>query len=108
MARKKADGPRSTKLGPRPGELIIIGGHEEKEGPQEKEILKLVAERVNGGNLVVATLASTEAVEQWKTYREVFHRLGVKKVERLDVETRAETADDERAELIRRARLIFF
>ena len=42
-----------------PGELIIIGGHEEKDG--DPEILKLVAERAEKGMLLVATLASSVA-----------------------------------------------
>ena len=89
-----------------PGELIIIGGHEEKEG--DPEILKLVAERAEKGMLLVATLASSVAMEQWQEYRRVFQRLGVKKIEHLDVETRAEAADDVRAELVKQARLVFF
>jgi cyanophycinase len=89
-----------------PGELIIIGGHEEKEG--DPEILKVVAERVNSGMLLVATLASSVGMEQWQEYRRAFQKLGVKKIERLDLETRAEAADDERAELVKKAKLIFF
>jgi cyanophycinase len=89
-----------------PGELIIIGGHEEKDG--DPEILKLVAERAEKGMLLVATLASSVAMEQWQEYRRVFQKLGVKKVEHLDLETRADSASDERAELVKQAKLIFF
>ena len=71
-----------------PGELIIIGGHEEKEG--DPEILKVVAERAGKGMLLVATLASSVGMEQWQEYRRVFEKLGVKKIEHLDLETRAE------------------
>lgn len=88
------------------GELIIIGGHEDKEN--NKEILNIVAERTNGGMLLVATLASTEAMEQWQTYRKLFHGLGVKKVEHLDLETRAESDDEKRIKLLNEARCIFF
>jgi cyanophycinase len=88
------------------GELIIIGGHEDK-GP-DPEILKVVAERVEKGMLLIATLASAAAKEQWDEYRKLFGKLGVKKLEHLDIETRAESADDRRAELIKQARLIFF
>jgi cyanophycinase len=38
------------------GPLIVIGGHEEKEGG--RAILKEVARRVDGGKLVIATVAS--------------------------------------------------
>jgi cyanophycinase len=89
-----------------PGELIVIGGHEEKDG--DPEILKAVSERVGGGMLLIATLASEVALEQWQEYRQVFHKLGVKKIEHLDVETRAETAEDQRAAQIKHAAAIFF
>lgn len=88
------------------GELIIIGGHEDK-GP-DSEILELVAERAGNGLLLVATLASSVAMEQWQEYRKVFGKLGVKKIARLDIETRAESGDDARAGLVRQARMIFF
>src|SRR5438128_3030488 len=88
------------------GELIIIGGHEDK-GP-DPEILKVVADRAEKGMLLVATLASSVAMEQWQEYRRVFQKLGVRKVEHLDLETRAEAADDARAELVKQAKLIFF
>jgi cyanophycinase len=96
MAQKKRE----------PGELIIIGGHEDKGA--NPEILKVVAERAEKGMLLVATLASSVGMEQWQEYRRVFQRLGVKKIEHLDVETRAESAEDARAELVKQARLIFF
>jgi cyanophycinase len=105
MPRKKLEAHGRTGNGSR-GELIIIGGHEDKQ--DDPEILKAVAERVDGGMLLVATLASTEAMEQWKTYRKAFQQLGVKKVEHLDMETRAESADDKRAELLTHANAIFF
>jgi cyanophycinase len=98
MAQKKRE--------PAGGELIIIGGHEDK-GP-DPEVLKVVAERAEKGMLLVATLASMVARQQWEDYRRVFGKLGVKKVEHLDVETRAESADDHWADLIRQAKLIFF
>src|SRR3954449_8087591 len=89
-----------------PGELIIIGGHEDKGA--DPEILKVVAERAEKGMLLVATLASSVAMEQWQEYRRAFQKLGVKKIEHLDLETRAEAASDERAELVKNAKLIFF
>src|SRR5947209_4959142 len=97
---------RETRTGKSYGELIIIGGHEDKE--RGKEILQTVVDRVNGGMLLVATLASSEAVEQWQTYRKVFQQLGLKKMEHLDLETREESQDDRRARLIRDARGVFF
>jgi cyanophycinase len=107
MAQNNAD--RKPRAVSRPGgELIIIGGHEDKSSGQRKEILQLVAQRANGGSLLVATLASSEAVEQWETYRKTFHDLGVKKLQHLDLETREQSDDDSRAELLRQARVVFF
>jgi hypothetical protein len=51
MAQKKRE----------PGELIIIGGHEDKGA--NPEILKVVAERAEKGMLLVATLASSVGME---------------------------------------------
>jgi cyanophycinase len=89
-----------------PGELIVIGGHEEKDGASE--ILKVVVERAGGGTLLVATLASEIGQELWQEYRKVFHKLGVKQLEQLDIETRAEAAGDRRAAQIKEAGAIFF
>jgi cyanophycinase len=106
MAQKKTDRKRQAASGG--GELIIIGGHEDKATDQPKEILHIVAERVNGGSLLVATLASSEAMEQWETYRSTFHDLGIKKMEHLDLEAREQAGDDRRAELLEEARVVFF
>src|SRR4051812_20619336 len=108
MAQKRTESSGRIGSGGHSGELIIIGGHEEKAPEKNREILELVASRVDGGTLLLATLASSEAIEQWQTYRKVFHDLGVKKLDRLDLETREESDDDKRAELVRRARLVFF
>src|SRR5436305_11854215 len=97
---------REPRKGNGRGDLIIIGGHEDKE--HDREILKAVAERVNGGMLLVATLASSEAAEQWQNYRKVFQQLGVKKVEQLDLETRADSDNDKRISLLRQAEVVFF
>ena len=40
----------------RRGSLIIIGGHEDKEG--ERVILREVARKIGDGKLVIATVAS--------------------------------------------------
>ena len=75
------------KRGPSPqGTLIIIGGHEEKDG--EALILKAVAERAKGGKLVVATLATREPEEMFRDYRKAFTALGVKHIEHLNVSDR--------------------
>src|SRR3954463_14423479 len=88
------------------GPLIIIGGHEDKEG--ERVILREVVSRAGSGTLLVMTLASSEAQEQWKEYRRVFAGLGAKKIEHFDMESRAESDRERQTELIGRASLFFF
>ena len=60
---------------PEPGPLIIIGGHEDKEG--KRLILKEVANRVRHGKLVIATVASQEPDGYFDAYRRAFKGLGV-------------------------------
>src|SRR5688572_4848265 len=94
-----ADGKR-----PR-GTLIIIGGHEDKE--DDKLILRAVAERVGSGSLVLITVASGEPDELWKDYRKVFGELGVKRMEHLHVDTRAEAKLEEKHGLLDGATVAF-
>src|SRR5215210_7051762 len=65
------------------GTLIIIGGHEEREG--KAIILRAVAERAKGGKLVVATLATSEPQKTYQEYHRAFTKLGVKHIGHLDV-----------------------
>jgi len=94
-----AEGKRSR------GTLIIIGGHEDKEG--DKLILRAVAERVGSGTLVLITVASGEPDDLWKDYRKVFHELGVKRMEHLHVDTRAEAKLEEKHGLLDDATVAF-
>ena len=88
------------------GPLIIIGGHEDKEG--DKVILKAVAERLNGGRLVLATIASHAPDGYFETYQKAFAPLGVTDLVELYVEDRAETHDDEKLALLDGAAGVFF
>ena len=45
------------------GTLVIIGGHEDKEG--DRLILRLLADRVGSGKLVVASIASDLPKAMW-------------------------------------------
>src|SRR3954465_9901446 len=54
------------------GMLVVIGGHEQKEG--HRPILEVLAKRVGSGKLVVATLASEEPESQWKEYERAIDR----------------------------------
>src|SRR5215207_3450112 len=94
--------PRGTAQ----GTLIIIGGHEEKEG--KALILRAIAERVQGGKLVMATLASREPEEMFRDYERAFSGLGVNDVEHLDVPSREELLRNPRLEILDGASVVFF
>jgi len=82
------------------GRLIIIGGHEDKEG--EQTILKAVAQRARGhnGRLVTVTVASNEPEELGREYRALFKDLGVAQVDVVDIRTRDEAADQKHVDKI--------
>ncbi|MET3666523.1 cyanophycinase [Caulobacter sp. 1776] len=88
------------------GPLIIIGGHEDKEG--EMVILKAVAERLEGGRLVLATIASHEPDGYFETYQKAFAALGVTDLVELYIEDRAETHAAEKLALLDAAAGVFF
>jgi cyanophycinase len=88
------------------GTLIIIGGHEDKE--DEQAILKQVKERVNGGKLVIATVATTLPEEVAAEYVAVFTKLGVKKIEVLDIRDRQDAYKQENIDKLDDASMIFF
>ena len=93
------------KKGPS-GTLIIIGGHEDKQG--ERKILKTVAERVAGGKLVIATCATTLPEEMAEEYVKVFQELGVKQIDVLDIRNRAQAYDPASVDKLEEAAAIFF
>jgi cyanophycinase len=88
------------------GDLIIIGGHEDKAG--DRAILTEVAQRAKRGRLVIITVATQKPGEMAKEYTNVFHDLGVKDVEVLDIRTRDEAGDEANVEKIKGASLVFF
>jgi len=90
----------------REGPLIIIGGHEDKEG--EKVILKAVADRLDGGRLVLATIASHAPEGYFETYQKAFASLGVTDLVELYVEDRAETQEADKLALLEGAAGVFF
>ena len=93
-------------LNGKPGTIIALGGREDREG--ELHILREVASRVNGGKLVIATLASAIGDEQFADYRNLFAKLGVKKIERLDFKSREEAMDPRAVERLDGTSAIFF
>lgn len=88
------------------GPLIIIGGHEDKEG--RRTILREVARFVGEGKLVVATVASHEPEGYFDTYKKAFADLGVTNLVELYVTERAESHDPNTLEPLKDAAGIFF
>src|SRR4051812_44844277 len=86
--------------------LIIIGGHEDKEG--EKVILQEVADRVGHGKLVVTTVASHEPEGYFEQYERVFRELGVKQVEYLETQERIQATEESRVRILDDATAVFF
>jgi cyanophycinase len=90
------------------GTLIIIGGHEDKQG--NRLILNEVARRVKGEKqrLVITTVASQEPEEQIEEYVRLFRNLGVKHIDTLDIRTREQAHDDANVQKIAHATVVFF
>jgi cyanophycinase len=91
---------------PLAGPLIIIGGHEDKEG--ERVILRAVADRMKGGKLVLATIASHQPEGYLESYQKGFADLGVTDIVELYVDDRGQTHDDEKLALFDGAAGVFF
>ncbi len=89
-----------------PGPLIIIGGGEDREG--ERVILREVARHLNGGKLVLATVASHQPEGYFEAYQRAFADLGISDLVELYVKDRAETLDPEKLRLFDGAAGVFF
>lgn len=88
------------------GVLIAIGGHEDREG--ERTILKAVAERVAGGPMVVATVASHQPEGYFDSYKAAFRDLGVGELRELYIDERAEAGDPDKLSVFDDAAAVFF
>lgn len=88
------------------GPLVIIGGHEDKEG--ERLILREVARHLGRGRLVLATVASHQPEGYFEAYRDAFAALGVTDLVELYVQERAEAQDPEKLRLFDGATGVFF
>lgn len=90
------------------GNLIIIGGAEDKKG--DKEILKRVADFINKDTdmLLIATIATECPDESYSKYNKVFSGLGIKNIEKLDITNREDACNKKNVDLIKRCNLLFF
>lgn len=90
------------------GTLIIIGGHEDRDPEGHRTILREVAKRVDGGKLVLATVASHKPEGYYDDYQKAFADLGLGDLVELYVEDRTEASDQEKLSVIDDAAAIFF
>ncbi|HYE43468.1 MAG TPA: cyanophycinase [Caulobacteraceae bacterium] len=88
------------------GPLIVIGGHEDKEG--DKAILCELVKRLDGGRLVVATVASSIPDEYFAEYHRTFDALGVSGMDELYVNERFEASSPEKLACLENAAGVFF
>jgi cyanophycinase len=90
------------------GTLVIIGGHEDRDPKGDREILREVARRIDGGKLVIATIASHEPEGYFEEYREAFADLGVGELVQLYVEERSSTRERQKLDILDDAAGVFF
>ena len=90
------------------GTLIIIGGHEEKEGA--REILTEVAGRARGqhGRLLIMTVASQLPEEMAADYTKVFKNLGARAIDVHSIRSRDEAYADSAVQKVKAASVVFF
>ncbi len=95
-----------SKVTTRPGPLIVIGGHEDKDG--DKTILRAVADAFPPGRLVIATIASHEPEGYFESYQKAFADLGVTDLIELYVDDRHEASCREKLKAFDGATGVFF
>lgn len=98
----------STPIPPVHGQLVIIGGAEDKEG--ECTILREFVRRSGGleARVVVMTVATGLPGEVGKDYTRVFKRLGVQDVSVVDTARREDASDSKAIAAIEQATGVFF
>lgn len=90
----------------RDGTLVIIGGGEDKEN--DCTILQEVARLVNGGRLVIATIASHQPEGYFEAYQRAFKRFGVEDLTEFYVQDRKEMLSEEKLRIFDGAAGVFF
>lgn len=90
------------------GKLIIIGGHENRDG--EAKILEEVAKETKRrkGSLVIVTVATQFPEEVNQEYVEIFKKLGVEKIELLDIREREQAKEPAYVQKLDAAVTVFF
>ena len=92
----------------RNGDLVIIGGAEDKYG--ESRILEEVVDIIGGkdARMGILTTATEHPEEVGEEYRDIFLRLGVKEAEIIDINTRDEANMEDNVRKIMDATGFFF
>ncbi|BAU67311.1 cyanophycinase [Stanieria sp. NIES-3757] len=90
------------------GQLIIIGGAEDKEG--DCTILREFVRRAGGrgAKIAVMTVATSLPGEVGADYRDIFERLGVERVDIVDTERREDASEPRFLEMIKETTGVFF
>jgi cyanophycinase len=88
------------------GALIIIGGHEDKQG--EKEILRAVVDALPNKKLVIATIASHEPQGYFEAYQKAFADLGLTDLTEVYIGERTEAGDADKLAAFEGAGGVFF
>lgn len=86
--------------------LIVIGGREDKIG--DALILREVARHVGAGKLVITTVASSRPEGLFEEYEQVFRRVGVKHIQKLQVSKRADAGEQKIISVLDDATAVFF
>jgi len=92
----------------RKGTLIIIGGHEDKQGDQA--ILNEICEKAKGPKkrLALVTVATIEPEAMAEDYTKVFRELGVENIDVIDIRARADAEQEENVRKVCNANVVFF
>lgn len=104
----QTDNQESVALPETHGQLVIIGGAEDKEG--DCKILREFVRRAGGlqARIAVMTVATGLPGEVGATYMGVFERLGVESVRVVDTDKREDASDPKALEIIEQATGVFF
>jgi cyanophycinase len=106
-SNQRGNGKSDSKSEAVKGSLIIIGGHEQKEG--DPVILREVVRRAKEGKgLVLVTVATNEPEALANDYRKAFAELGLKDIDVLDIRTREEARDPENVKKVMKCSVVFF
>lgn len=89
------------------GMLVAIGGNEDKQFA--KEVLRRVVDLPDGGSRRVALIPTASSVprEVTQEYEAAFQKLGIERVDVLDIQRRTEAEDREHADLVRESDVVY-